>query len=73
MRVPLLDLVSQYKQIQDQLEPLLLQVLRSGNYIMGEQVKSFEESSARYLSAKHCISCANGSDALYVSLPAFIS
>ncbi len=68
MRVPLLDLVSQYKQIQDQLEPLLLQVLRSGNYIMGEQVKSFEESSARYLSAKHCISCANGSDALYVSL-----
>ena len=67
MRVPLLDLVSQYKQIQDQLEPLLLQVLRSGNYIMGEQVKSFEESSARYLSAKHCISCANGSDALHVS------
>jgi dTDP-4-amino-4,6-dideoxygalactose transaminase len=35
---------------------------------MGEQVKSFELKAAEYLSVKHAISCANGSDALYISL-----
>lgn len=68
MRVPLLDLPAQYQQIQDQVEPVVLNVLRSGNYIMGEQVKSFELKAAEYLSVKHAISCANGSDALYISL-----
>ena len=68
MRVPLLDLPAQYRQIQDQVEPVVLDVLRSGNYIMGEQVKSFELKAAEYLSVKHTISCANGSDALYISL-----
>ena len=68
MRVPLLDLPAQYRQIQDQIEPVVLDVLRSGNYIMGEQVKSFELKAAEYLSVKHAISCANGSDALYISL-----
>ncbi|MFM7457203.1 MAG: DegT/DnrJ/EryC1/StrS family aminotransferase [bacterium] len=68
MRVPLLDLPAQYQQIQDQVEPVVLDVLRSGNYIMGEQVKSFELKAAEYLSVKHTISCANGSDALYISL-----
>ncbi len=68
MRVPLLDLPAQYRQIQDQVEPVVLDVLRSGNYIMGEQVKLFELKAAEYLSVKHAISCANGSDALYISL-----
>jgi dTDP-4-amino-4,6-dideoxygalactose transaminase len=68
LRVPLLDLPAQYRQIQDQVEPVVLDVLRSGNYIMGEQVKSFELKAAEYLSVKHTISCANGSDALYISL-----
>ena len=68
MRVPLLDLPAQYQQIQDQVEPVVLDVLRSGNYIMGEQVKLFELKAAEYLSVKHTISCANGSDALYISL-----
>ncbi len=68
MRVPLLDLPAQYRQIQDQVEPVVLDVLRSGNYIMGEQLKSFELKAAEYLSVKHAISCANGSDALYISL-----
>jgi dTDP-4-amino-4,6-dideoxygalactose transaminase len=68
LRVPLLDLPAQYQQIQDQVEPVVLDVLRSGNYIMGEQVKLFELKAAEYLSVKHTISCANGSDALYISL-----
>ena len=68
MRVPLLDLPAQYRQIQEQVEPVVLDVLRSGNYIMGEQLKSFELKAAEYLSVKHAISCANGSDALYISL-----
>ncbi|NQY80438.1 MAG: DegT/DnrJ/EryC1/StrS family aminotransferase [Candidatus Caenarcaniphilales bacterium] len=68
MRVPLLDLQAQYVQIQSEIEPVVIDILRSGRYIMSEHVKSFEKNSAEFLGAKHSISCANGSDALYISL-----
>ena len=68
MRVSLLDLQAQYAQIQTEIEPVVIDILRSGRYIMSEHVKSFEENAAKFLGAKHAISCANGSDALYISL-----
>ncbi|MCH2227380.1 MAG: DegT/DnrJ/EryC1/StrS family aminotransferase [Candidatus Caenarcaniphilales bacterium] len=68
MKVPLLDLQAQYAQIQSEVEPQVLSILRSGRYIMSDHVKSFEKNSAEFLGAKHSISCANGSDALYISL-----
>mgnify|MGYP001554380834 CR=1 FL=1 len=68
MRVPLLDLQAQYAQIQTEIEPVVIDILRSGRYIMSEHVNSFEKNSAEFLGAKHSISCANGSDALYISL-----
>lgn len=42
--------------------------LESGWYILGQQVKQFEEDFAQYCGAKHCIGLASGLDALYLSL-----
>ena len=66
--IPLLDLQAQYKQIQSEIETAVIDTLRSGHYVLGPQVKSFEQEASEFLGAKHAIGCANGSDALYIAL-----
>jgi dTDP-4-amino-4,6-dideoxygalactose transaminase len=66
--VSLLDLKAQYSQIQDEVEKAVLDVLRSGWYVLGPNVQEFEKEAAEFLGAKHAIGCANGSDALYIAL-----
>lgn len=66
--IPLLDLQAQYKQIQAEIEEAVISVLRSGHYVLGPQVKAFEEEAASFLGTRHAIGCANGSDALYLAL-----
>ncbi len=66
--VSLLDLKAQYSQIQDEVEKAVLDVLRSGWYVLGPNVQAFEKEAAEFLGAKHAIGCANGSDALYIAL-----
>ena len=66
--VSLLDLKAQYSQIQDEVEKAVLDVLRSGWYVLGPNVQDFEKEAAEFLGAKHAIGCANGSDALYIAL-----
>ena len=68
MKVSLLDLQKQFASIQTEIETAVIETLRSGWYVLGPQVKSFEENAAAYLKAKHAIGCANGSDALYLAL-----
>ena len=66
--VPLLDLQSQYEQIQSEIESAVIETLRSGHYVLGPRVKNFEQSASEFLGTKHAIGCANGSDALYIAL-----
>ena len=66
--VKLLDLQKQYSQIQSEIETAVIEVLRSGWYILGPNVNAFEKEAAEYLNTKHTIGCANGSDALYIAL-----
>lgn len=68
MKVPLLNLKGQYSKIQSEVEASVLDVLRSGIYVLGPKVRTFEEEAAKFLGAKHAVGCANGSDALYLSL-----
>lgn len=68
MNISLLDLKKQYKQIKDKLEPKILNLLSSGNYVMGKTVMDFEKNGADYLEVKHAISVANGTDALIIAL-----
>jgi dTDP-4-amino-4,6-dideoxygalactose transaminase len=66
MRLSLLDLKEQYKQLEEEILPAVTQVLASGQYVMGTNVKSFEEEIAQYLGVKHAIAVANGTDALFL-------
>ena len=52
---------------QQEFERKALEVLRSGWYVLGDEVRSFEEEFASYTGAKHCIGLASGLDALWIS------
>jgi dTDP-4-amino-4,6-dideoxygalactose transaminase len=54
----------------DELEAAAARVIRSGWYVLGEEVRSFEQEFAQYIGAKHCIGVANGLDALMLSIEA---
>lgn len=53
-----------------EMDEALLSAARSGAYIMGPQVTELEQQLADYVGVKHCISCANGTDALRLALTA---
>ncbi len=52
---------------QEEFEQKALKVLRSGWYVLGEEVKSFEEEFAAYTGAKYCVGLASGLDALWMA------
>jgi dTDP-4-amino-4,6-dideoxygalactose transaminase len=70
MSVPFLNLQRQYEKLQDEIEPKVIEVLRSGAYIGGKYVAQFESEMQEYLRVKHVVSCANGTDALMLALRA---
>ena len=66
--IPMVDPNAWHHSIQEELEEVALDVLRSGRFVMGEQVASFEKEAAQYLGVKYALGCANGTDALVLSL-----
>lgn len=68
MKVPFLDLKSTYTELQTELDDAYRRLMNSGWYILGEEVAAFEQEFADYCSVKHCISVANGLDALHLIL-----
>ena len=50
------------------LEAAAKRVIRSGWYVLGQEVVAFEQEFAQYLGVKHCIGVANGLDALMLSI-----
>jgi len=70
VQIPLINLKKQYETIKSNLEPNLLEVLSSANYIMGDNVKNFEKEMCEYLGVKNAISVGNGTDALVIALKA---
>lgn len=67
-KIPLLNLQEQYRQIGQQLEQSVIEVLRSGNYILGQRGAQLESEIAKLSGCKHGIGVANGTDALYLAL-----
>ena len=71
--IPILDLTLQNAALQPELDQAILAVVHSGQYILGKTVDQFEQAMALWLDAAqlpHVVSCANGSDALYLALKA---
>ncbi|HUU66022.1 MAG TPA: DegT/DnrJ/EryC1/StrS aminotransferase family protein [Methyloceanibacter sp.] len=65
-----IDLGAQRAKMGDSVAKALIAVLESGQYILGPQVTEAEQQLAAFCGAKHCISCANGTDALLLALMA---
>ena len=61
-----MDLTEQYRQLEGEILPAIRRVLAGGRYIMGKNVRGFEEEVAQYLCVKHAIAVANGTDALFL-------
>lgn len=70
MTIPLLDLKAQYQTIREDIQKAIDQVLESGQFIMGPEVKKLEEEVAAYCGVKHAIGVGNGTDALLLALDA---
>ncbi len=70
MKISLIDLKRQYETIKEESDKVVLEVLSSANYIMGDNVKQLENEFNEYLGSKHSISVGNGTDALVIALKA---
>jgi dTDP-4-amino-4,6-dideoxygalactose transaminase len=70
MRVPFLDLHASYEEIRPACDEAALRVLRSGQYIGGQEIDAFEAAFAEYCGVEHCIAVANGLEALQLALVA---
>lgn len=64
------DLKRQYQCLSDDIDKEIKNVIGSANFIMGKPVMELEEQLAQYVGTKHCITCANGTDALVLALKA---
>lgn len=62
-----IDLKTQYQQLKAQIDANIQKVLDHGQYILGPEVAELEEKLCTYTGAKHCISVANGTDALQIA------
>lgn len=70
MKIPVLDLSPQYQNIKEEIQAAIARVLESGQFIMGPDVKLFEQEAAAYLGARHAIAVNSGTDALVIGLRA---
>lgn len=71
MKIPLIDLVAQYRSIRQEIDQAIHEVLESGSFILGPRVAALEEAIASYLGVKHAIGVASGTDALVLTLRAY--
>lgn len=70
MNIPFVDLKSQYLKIKDEIHQNLEPIFENTAYIGGKAVTDFENNFAKKLGVKYCVSCANGTDAIYIALKA---
>jgi dTDP-4-amino-4,6-dideoxygalactose transaminase len=66
MKVPFVDLHAQYLAIKEEIDSTIAEVIAQSAFIRGRHVDAFEQAWAQTIKAKHCVSCANGTDALYI-------
>jgi len=66
--IPFFDLKTQYKEIKNEMDKSINRVLSSGNFILGEEVTSFEKEFAKFCEVKFAIGVGSGTSALFLAL-----
>lgn len=70
MPVPFADLHLQYQTIKDEIDGAIASVIRDSSFIRGSYVDGFERAFADAAEVEYCVSCANGTDAIWLALKA---
>ncbi|HEY9666075.1 MAG TPA: DegT/DnrJ/EryC1/StrS family aminotransferase [Coleofasciculaceae cyanobacterium] len=70
VRIPILNLQPQYESLKEEIQAAINRILESRQFIMGPDVKLFEQEVAQYLGVKHAIAVNSGTDALVIGLKA---
>lgn len=65
------DLKSQYQVLKRDIDAAVEKVMTNANFISGREVAELESQLAEYVGVKHCVTCANGTDALQLALMAW--
>ena len=68
MKVPFVDLYAQYLTIKPAIDTAIADVITQSAYIRSPQMEAFESAWAKTVGVSHCVSCANGTDAIYIAL-----
>jgi len=68
--IPPIDLKEQTASIRSDLDEAIARILDKGNFVLGEEVESFEKEAAEYLRVKHAVGLNSGTDALVIALRA---
>ncbi|TXK65583.1 DegT/DnrJ/EryC1/StrS family aminotransferase [Alkalisalibacterium limincola] len=68
--IPFLDLKAPHVELREEIAEAIARVVDSGWYILGPEVDAFEAEYAQWCGAAHCVSVANGLDALHLALRA---
>ncbi len=69
-QVPFADLHAQYQSIKSEIDAAIESVIKSSAFIRGPFVEKFEDEFAKAIGVNHCVSCANGTDAIYIAMHA---
>lgn len=69
-QVPFVDLYAQYLTIKKDIDYVIEDVIKCSQFVRGPYVEKFEQMFAQTMQRKHCVSCANGTDSLYIAMTA---
>jgi UDP-2-acetamido-2-deoxy-ribo-hexuluronate aminotransferase len=69
--IAFIDLLAQRRRLGSRIDEAVMGVVNSGAYVMGPQVREFEQKMATFGQAEHCLSCANGTEAIVLPLMAW--
>lgn len=69
-QIPFVDLHAQYQNIKDEIDFVIGDVIQKSLFVRGPYVDKFEQMFAEAMERKHCVSCANGTDSLYIAMVA---
>ena len=68
MKIPFCDLHAQHKEIRKEINQAIDKVIKRGDFILGEEVRLFEEEFARYCNSQFAVGVSSGTDALFLAL-----